>query len=223
MIFMSLSSILERSNNLLNVIEVIINQCDVLFLNLVGYENDSVHINNSKIKINYFTEAGSEIRFFNYNDVPEDSYYFTIDDDILYPKDYTDKIINNMNIYNNEVVCCVHGSNIDKNLNSNFYKKNRKVFHFKDKLDQNTEVMIPGVGTSCFYKRNMKLNISNYKTKNMSDTYTGCFLAEQNVKRISIKRESNWLIPLDEYGVRIYGNNPYEEIDKMINKYKSIL
>ena len=69
----------------------------------------------------------------------------------------------------------------------------------------------------------MKLNISDYKTKNMSDTYTACFLAEQNVKRVSVKRPSNWLIPLNEHGVRIWGNNPHEEIDKMINKYKILL
>jgi hypothetical protein len=132
-------------------------------------------------------------------------------------------MIKNMEIYNNNSACCVHGSNIDKKLNSKFYKKNRQVFHFKDELKENREIMIPGVGTSCFYKKNMKLNISDYKTKNMSDTYTACFLAEQSVKRVSVKRESNWLRPLDEHGVRIYGNNPHEEIDKMINKYKDIL
>lgn len=83
--------------------------------------------------------------------------------------------------------------------------------------------MIPGVGTSCFYKGKTNINLENYKVRNMSDTYTACFLAEQGIKRISIKRDSNWLKPLNEFGVSIWGNNPHEEIDKMINKYKNIL
>jgi hypothetical protein len=222
MIIYSLSTLYRRKENLDIILPNILDQCDLLFLNLVGFE-DKIPVENKKIKINYHAVAGSEIRFFNYNDVPDDSYYFTIDDDISYPYNYTEEMVKNMIKYNNKSMCCVHGSNIDKKLNSKFYKKNRQVFHFKDELIEDTEVMIPGVGTSCFYKKNMKLNISDYKTKNMSDTYTACFLAEQKVKRVSVKRPINWLIPLDEHGVRIYGNNPYEEIDNMINRFKDKL
>jgi len=223
MIIFSLATTQNREKNLESIIPNILQQSDLIYVNLIGYTNTPEIIKNKKIIINRFEQAGSEIRFFDYNECEDDTYYFTIDDDILYPTNYSDVMISNMKLYDNENVCCVHGSNIDKSMQKDFYKKNREVYHFRKELKQNVNIMIPGVGTSCFYKRNMKLNISNYKTKNMSDTYTGCFLAEQNVKRISIKRESNWLIPLDEHGVRIYGNNPYEEIDKMINKYKIIL
>jgi hypothetical protein len=223
MIIFSLATTQNREENLESIIPNILQQSDLVYVNLVGYKKNPEILKNKRIIINRFEQVGSEIRFFNYNNVPDDCYYFTIDDDILYPKDYTEVMINNMKLYNNQNICCVHGSNIDKKLNSKFYKKNRQVFHFKDELIENKEVMIPGVGTSCFYKRNMKLNISDYKTKNMSDTYTACFLAEQNVKRVSVKRPSNWLIPLNEHGIRIYGNNPHEEIDKMINKYKDKL
>ena len=223
MIIFSLATTQNREKNLESIIPNILQQSDLIYVNLVGYKSTPEILKNNKIVINRFEEAGSEIRFFNYNDILKDSYYFTIDDDILYPKDYTYKIINNMKIYNNEVVCCVHGSNIDKNLNGGFYKKNRKVFHFKEELSNNIEVMIPGVGTSCFYKGSTKINIEDYKVRNMSDTYTACFLAEQNIKRISIKRENVWLKPLNEFGSKIFGNNPHEEIDKMINKYKDIL
>lgn len=223
-IIFSLSTISNRSKNIDIILSNIINQFDILYINLIGYDKIPEKLkNNKKIKVNSFKEAGSETRFHNYIDCPDNSYFFTIDDDILYPQNYSEIIISNMQEYNNEVVCCVHGSNINQNLTSGFYKKNRQVFHFKDSLSTNTEVMIPGVGTSCFYKKNTKINIEDYKVRNMSDTYTACFLAEQNIKRVAVKREKNWLKPLDEFGSRIYGNNPHEEIDKMINKYKDIL
>ena len=223
MIIFSLATISERFKNLDSIIPVILSQCDFLFVNLINYDCIPSILENKNIKINRFESAGSEIRFYNYNDIPDDSYYFTIDDDIYYPEDYSKILIKNMKMYDNTAACCVHGSNIDKNLNYNFYKKNRQVYHFTEGLSINNEVMIPGVGTTCFYKKNMNIDIEKYKVRNMSDTYTGCFLATQNIKRISIARNENWLMPLDEFNTRIYGNNPYDEIDKVINKHKGIL
>ena len=219
----SLATTQNRKENLNLIIDVILKQSDLIFVNLVGYEEIPDIVKNDKIIVNQFESAGSEIRFYNYNDIPEDSYYFPIDDDIYYPEDYSNTLIKNMKMYNNKVVCCVHGSNIDKSLNYDFYKRNRKVYHFSESLYDNKEVMIPGVGTSCFYKKNMNIDMKRYKVRNMSDTYTGCFLAEQNIDKISIKREVNWLSPLNDFNTRIYGNNPYDEIDKVINKYKNIL
>lgn len=223
MVIYSLASIVNRVSNLEIIIPNILNQSDLIFVNLIGQKEIPNILKQKNIIVNSFKDAGSEIRFYNYNDIPDDSYYFTIDDDILYPDDYAKIMIENMNRYENNVSCCVHGSNIDKNLNDGFYKKNRKVFHFKEELSKNIEVMIPGVGTSCFYKKNTKINIEDYKVRNMSDTYTGCFLSKQGIKRISIKREKMWIRPLNEFNCRIYGNNPHEEIDNMINKYKDIL
>jgi hypothetical protein len=223
MIIFSLSTISERFENLDCIIPTILSQCDLLFVSLINYDYIPSILENEKIRINRFESAGSEIRFYNYNDIPDDSYYFTIDDDILYPVDYTKVMMKNMILYENKVSCCVHGSNIDKNLNDGFYKKNRQVYHFTEGLSNNSEVMIPGVGTSCFYKGNMNIDIERYRVRNMSDTYTGCFLSEQNVKRISISRNENWLVPLNEFGTRIFGNNPHDEIDRMIFEYKNIL
>lgn len=219
----SLATTQNRKENLNLIIDVILKQSDLIFVNLIGYDEIPDIVKNDKIIVNRFENTGSEIRFYNYNDIPDDSYYFTIDDDIYYPEDYSKTLIKNMEMYDNMVACCVHGSNIDKNLNGDFYKKNRQVYHFTEELSNNIEVMIPGVGTTCFYKMNMSIDIEKYKVRNMSDTYTGCFLANQNIKRVSISRSQNWLKPLNEFNTRIYGNNPYDDIDKVINKYKNVL
>lgn len=223
MVIYSLASIVERLNNLDIIIPNILKQSDLIFVNLIGHTRIPNVLKDKKIILNSFKKAGSEIRFFDYNRLQNDSYYFTIDDDIFYPENYTEIMTSKMKKYDNNVVCCVHGSNIDKNLKSNFYKKNRKVFHFTKSLKQDEEVMIPGVGTSCFYKEKHKISIDDYEVNNMSDVYTGCFLAKQGIKRVSIERTDNWLKPLNEFDVKIYGNNPYDEIDKVINKYKEKL
>lgn len=215
----SINVITSRLNHLKSIISNILPQCDTLYINFMGCRS-IINISSEKIKINYFERAGSELRFFNYNDCDDDTYYFTIDDDIIYPRNYANIMIENMKLYNNEVVCCVHGSNINLNKSKDFYKdrNGRIVYHFKEKLNQNTRVMIPGVGTSCFYKKNVKIRLEDFKTPNMSDVYVASFLKKQSIPIISIKRNDNWLIPIQTNDRSIWGNNPYEEIDKLINK-----
>lgn len=222
-IFYSIASIPERSKNLERIIRSIDRQSDFIFVNLVGYEYVPEFLDSEKIKVNIFSDVGSEIRFFDYYSVPNDSYYFTIDDDILYPEDYTERMVAKMSEYGNSKLCCVHGSDMDLGMKSRFYRKNRTVFHFSEEMSEDRRVMVPGVGTSCFYRGKMDISISRYETKNMSDVYTACYLAEQQIPAISVSRLAGWLVPMNEFGRSIYGSNPYREIDSLVLKYKDML
>lgn len=223
MIIFSLASIFQREANLKKILPKILNQCDLLYVNLIGYKNVPDILNNNKIIINNFNSAGSEIRFFNYKDIPSKSYYLTIDDDILYPENYAQNLILNMKKFDNKAVCCIHGSNIDLSLNKNYYLNRKKVIHFSEKLNNIEKVMICGVGTSCFYKENHYINYDNFLYKNMSDVYVSIFLAQQKVPIFSIPRKNKWLIPLNEFNKKIWGNNPHQFIDELIYKNKNLL
>jgi len=210
-----------RLLNLSLILPNILKQADVLHLNFIEL-NDIPNkifneIKDEKIKINCFYKGGSELRFFNYNDYV-DAYYFTIDDDILYPINYSDVLIKNMEQHKNNVVCCVHASNVNLKQEKDFYKKNKKVYHFKEKLDENKNIMIPGVGTSCFNTSTTRINVWEFNTPNMSDVYVGCFSFNQNIPIISISRDDYWLKPIKTNDSTIFGNNPYMEIDELINK-----
>lgn len=220
MIFYSLNSLENRKSNLDRIIPIILNQCDKIFVNMIGYTDIPKILINDKIHLNFLEKGGSETRFNPYNEIPLDSYFFTIDDDIIYPNNYSEVMIQKMKEYNNKCIICVHGSDIDLNQTSGFYKKNRKVFHFTEELKENRVVMIPGVGTSCFYKESFILELSNMKTPNMSDPYIGYFAKKQKMDIISIKRKKMWLEPLNGFGTSIFGNNPHKEIDEILNKLK---
>lgn len=213
----SLNTIPERAANLEVIIPIILKQSDLLYVNLIGYKYIPKVLDQKNIIINIFEKGGSELRFYNYKSCDDDTYYFTIDDDILYPENYSLVMIETMKKYNNKVICCVHGSDVDLNLNKNFYKENRKVYKFYSKCKERI-VMIPGVGTSCFYKGNISINLEDFKVSNMSDVYVASFAYKQNIPVICVSREQNWLIPLNEYNKKIWGNNPHEHIDEVINK-----
>jgi hypothetical protein len=213
----SLNIISSRESNLKIILPNILDQCDLLYVNLIGFNKIPDILLNNNLIISKITKGGSELRFFYYNCCEDDTYYFTIDDDILYPKNYAERLIENMKKYENKVVCCVHGCNINLQQSVDYYKRGRTVYHFKKELKEDTKVMIPGVGTSCFYKGLVKINLEDFKISNMSDPYLGYFLLKQKISIISIKRESMWLKPLLTNDKTIWGNNPYKEIDNLIN------
>jgi hypothetical protein len=220
-IIFSLNSLKSRINNLKSIVPIILKQCDILHINTIGYQIDKDKydfLNNDKIVISFLESGGSETRFIHYNKYIN-SYYFTIDDDILYPVDYSKILIDKMAKYDNNKICCVHSSDFDLLLDSNFYQKRINYNHFTKPLKKDIKCMIPGVGTSCFYTSNFKIKINDFKIKNMSDPYISIFANIQCVEVVSIEREKLWLKPMSEGGERIFGNNPYKEIDKLVKKY----
>jgi len=95
----SLTSIYNRRNNLEIIIPIILKQADKFYVNLIGFDEIPPILNNDKIVVNTFEKGGSELRFYNYNNNDFESfdvYYFTIDDDILYPENYSDQMVRKM-------------------------------------------------------------------------------------------------------------------------------
>lgn len=213
----------ERIKNVPIIISKILPQCDFLYVNLVGFSAVPDFLAHEKIIVNIFERGGSEVRFFNYVEQDPNTYFFTVDDDILYPADYTEKMVSAMAAYDNLAVICVHGSIVDLTRNENYYSEGRKVYSFKSYLPHERMVMLPGVGTSCFFRSNVLIDYSDFVHKNMSDVFVGVFLAKQRVKIFATKRESDWLIQLPTYGRSIWGNNPNIFIDMVINENKNFL
>jgi hypothetical protein len=218
-IVFSLNSIFVRVKNLEIVISKLISQCDKLYLNLIDYPPNyylpKSILKEQKIEIELLQNSGSESRFLKYNQCDDDSFFFPVDDDILYPNDYALYMIKKMYQYN-KTICCVHAKNIDINQNKNFYTKNVEFFIFNQGLEKDIRVMIPGVGTSCIYKKDLSLSLENFRIKNMTDPYIAVFANQQNINIVCVERDKNWLQSYNTGGSTIWGNNPYNEIDSVI-------
>lgn len=207
-----LNSLPNRIKNLDIIIPNILEQCDLLHINTINYKLDKYNYNNPKIILNHYNEMGSEGRFIHYNNYDDEIYYFTIDDDILYPKNYSDILIKTHKEVGKGIIS-VHSSNLLYNKKN--YSK-REILNYRMNLNKTTKFDVAGVGTSCFYKKDFKINYKDFKYSNMSDPYIYKFSKEQKLPIYSVKRENNWLKPLNEYGSRIFGNNNYKLINKVI-------
>ena len=211
-----INSLEKRKTNLISILPNILKQCDILHINTIGYELDlgNLKINNKeKIITKKFSSLGSEGRLLYYNDYNDNDYYFTIDDDILYPENYSSRLIEAHNKNKNSVIC-VHGSSLLNKQNPDYRKRN--VIHFSSPLSKITKVEFPGVGTSCFKKGELRIKYDDFKVKNMSDPFIGVFSKNQGISIYCVDRPKNWLKQLGEHGVRIFGNNQYNEINNLL-------
>lgn len=125
----------------------------------------------------------------------------TLDDDLFYPQDYVDKIVEKINHYQKNAFICVHANLLPKHKISSYYQDKLGI-HFEKKLEEDTQVLIPGTGTLGFHTDNIKLSQSIFLVPNMTDIWLAIYAYENKIPIISIERQDNWL--LQARGIEFY-------------------
>lgn len=217
-----LASIPERVTHLEITIQSIISQIDHLYVYLNDYPTVPSYLNNPKITYFLSQDHGDMAAAgkFYMIDTVKDGYYLCLDDDIIYPEDYVDKMVNTLVKYNNSVAVSVHGSMFGEPLE--WYFERTTVFPFKDGMSSDKFVTLIGSGCLAFYRPSIKLTFSDFFPKVMCDLTFSVKAREQGLLLVTPKRKANWLIvqdvPLDK---RYYERMLYEDggRTKLAKKY----
>jgi len=216
-----MNTIACREPNLVHIIPNVVEQADILYINLIGYDHVPDVLVNHNVIVRRFDSLGSEGRFLYYNDINPNDYYFPIDDDIVYPKDYAEKLIYEIQRRDNKVVSCVHGSIQDMQYaKTEFFKTGLKIKRFSSRLNNDLRITIPGVGTSCFYKgTGFKISMDDFIASNITDVHVACFLEEQQIPVYAIKRDCNWLQELPKHCREIWSEpKPRNKINYLVER-----
>lgn len=121
-------------------------------------------------------------------------YYLTCDDDILYPEDYIERMVNAIDYY--KCVCTFHGR-ILNGLDLNYYS-GHKIFSCSNIQTKNIEIDVPGTGVSGFHTSYFKPeNIFYNEYQRMSDVLLGYECARQDIKIMNLYRPHNWFYLLN--------------------------
>ena len=105
MVTAQLATIPDRVNLLAQTIHSLLPQADRLNVMLNG-GTYTPPIKNRKLFYWHFDNSkGDGVKFYN---LPK-GYIFTCDDDLLYPEDYVETMINKLRQYDNEVILTNHG------------------------------------------------------------------------------------------------------------------
>lgn len=158
------------------------------------------------------------------SDVNEKAYLFLMDDDIIYPEDYTLMMIKNIKRF--KCISTVHGR-IIKTKNLTDYFRDTLSYNYRRGLEDPTIVHIPGTGTVAFDTEVMNFRIGAgdiNKFKGMCDIYVGLKIRELGLPLIAISRSRYWLKDADPNGddESIYNETKNDNIHicNILNKYK---
>lgn len=191
-IMASMASIPSRVGGLEKVVNSLLHQVSQLNLYLNNYKSIPYFLkNNKKIKVfmsQDYKDLGDIGKFFFLKDYS--GYYFSCDDDIIYPKDYVKNTINQIEYFERKAIVGYHGILLNSNFKS--YYESRKSFHFRKNVEYSRSVNILGTGVMAFHTDTAKFDINIFKKENMADIWMGIFAKNNKIPMICLRHNKKY-------------------------------
>ena len=220
-VFLGVASIPERKGLLEKTLESIIDQVDHIFVHLNHYRTVPAFLHNPKISITRSQKIGDlrdTGKFFSLDRVPSNSIFFSIDDDIIYPPDYVEKMCETLANSDYQCVVGVHGVVYPRKTTSFF---DRISFHFMRELPCDLPVSLLGTGTIAFPVSLLRPDMNHFPTHGMADIHFAKLAKLKGIPLIARSRQDNWLFD-DEEAAKLEGNL-YRETKKDASEHNAQL
>jgi hypothetical protein len=191
MIACGIATVPNRESMLLRVIESIIPQVNVLYIALNNYPEipDSLR-DNPKIHCELCDNTlGDSAKFLHVND--PDGYYFSIDDDLLYPKGYVQYMISKIEQY--KCIVTLHGRvwrtrpipSVKRGFSLNY--------HCLHTYNYDVELDIGGSGVMAFHTSFFKPDVREHLKSCMADVWIAKQAHEKGVKIMGVAHTNTYL------------------------------
>jgi hypothetical protein len=135
-------------------------------------------------------------RFLCLQKITSPSVIISVDDDIAYPKDYVDRLVEALDKWEGRAIVGVHGRIFLPPHTS--YARNAECLHFAHRLKQPRQVHELGCGTSAFVSSLLDVNPHDWASTSMDDLFMAIEAEKRGLPRIAISRRNNWLRPYSE-------------------------
>lgn len=202
-VYAGIASMKSRKDQLERTLDSLASQVDLIIVYLNDYDEKPEYARKYKnvefygpfISDNY-KDLGDAGKFFGeqfLNQTMTTGYYFTCDDDLIYPKGYVRYMIDAIEYYERKYIVTLHGRNVPQTMLSitDFYKDTIQ-HHFSKERQSDMSIHIPGTGVMAYHMNTMHVaqvevarqyvsidlgKMADYR--NMADVHVG-FLAQKN-------------------------------------------
>lgn len=222
-IYVGIASIPSRLHCLRDAIASVLPYVDGITVVLNNYEDVPDFLKHPKIGVVLADNSKGDAEKFLAAELDEPHYCLTIDDDIIYPKDYIWALVNKLRKARKEgrkVAFGVHGKTMKERPISSYYKGAKRQFHCKEALDKDTVCDLLGTGTAAFHTDDLKIGVDDCKAKNMADVWFALACKAQGVEMVAVKRPKGWIKlnqKINHHKDTIYAvNHKNGELDKYI-------
>jgi hypothetical protein len=184
----NIASLPDREEQLINTVNSIIEQVDKVNLCLNNYTHNPFDGNNKVNVIFSDNKHGDAGKFIWVNSF--EGYYFSGDDDIIYPPTYIEDTKKEVDKYG---VVSYHGRSFLKFPIESYYKTSPSVkIRCLAEYEYTEPVQIAGTGVMAFRTDKFKPPFSIFKKSNMSDIWIGCYAKEQGIDIWGLKHSETY-------------------------------
>ena len=205
-----------RKESLEKVVNSLLPQIDMLNIYLNGWEKIPSFLEHKKINAvlsqNEIGDIGAKGKFYWCEKVI--GIHITVDDDILYPVDYVEKILDGID-RNKKSVVTFHGSI----LTSPHFSEKQTVSHFARDSASDIPVTIGGTGVMAYSTTDVKIDLESFKCDFWADGWFAIQTKAQKIPIVSLKHDADWLKPLDISGPTIWKLNKQTERSNIIDQW----
>ena len=135
-------------------------------------------------------------------------YYASVDDDIAYPVDYIEKMLDHQSKVGSGIVA-VHATYYPTQIDS--LLENRFVSHFKEAFDCLLPATLIGTGTMLLDRRLVDLKYREFGTPGMADVWLAAAAKRRGLSLWVVPRADKWLKPISQSGNQGAQLNLYAE------------
>lgn len=198
MVSAGMASFPPREENLRQAVAAILPQVDRLYVYLNGYESVPAFLQHPRITIGRSQQHGDlqdNGKVFFLKEMPK-GYRFTLDDDIAYPPDYVERMLQRLWLYDHRVAVGVHGAVLAQPMERFFEGRDVRVFW--EGYDNDKTMNVLGTGTLAWHSDTLKLQLSDFPSQGMADVWFAIAAKAQGVPLVCLARPKDWLhqIPL---------------------------
>jgi hypothetical protein len=212
-VYANMASIPKRMKYLEIVVAHILPQVDILNIYLNNFEEIPWFLKDNK-KINIIRsqdegDRGDAGKFFWSDKV--NGYYFTIDDDIIYPPNYIAKLKEGLDRRGKRCAVGFHGEMYGNEI-KHWTKDRLGTFHFYYELEKDTPTCILGTGCMGYHTDFIKVTPEDFEIPNMADVWFTKLCHRQGKFRVVLSHQRGWLqiLPIPEEDT-IWGKTLKEE------------
>lgn len=191
MVTANMATIPARVDILPHAIESIYDQVDLLRVYLNGFKDIPRFLtNDTKIQVFSGADLGATGKFYKASE--DTGYYFSIDDDLVYPPRYVADHLAFLQKADDRVIVTLHGD-ILKPVVNDFYKDKLRKFHFYHDVRGDHVVHVGGTGVMAFNASVFRVDYREFLYPNMADVWIAKLAAEQDVPIVVREHTNDYL------------------------------
>ena len=196
-----LATIVGRKDSLKETIASIISQVDKIIVYQNGFKEIYSFLQDPKIEVISSFDTGIDMgdagKFYKIKNYPN-HYYFSIDDDLIYPDDYVNSMLKKLQNYHNSLIVTLHGRILKKDAKS-YYKDISENFRCLDEVVEDRFVHFGGTGVMAFHTSSFNMSFDICKAPNMADIWVGLLSRKENIPILVVKHQADWLKYSDKF------------------------